>query len=76
MLSVTVDSLRVDTFNIVSLIPEFSKDSNLHSISGIKVGTDIQKSVIYNIYRLPKKRVFDILKTKSRDSKLSGKRQI
>lgn len=47
--SVTSDRLRITPSNITSLIPEFSNDTNFHNISGIAVGTDLQKNVIYTI---------------------------
>ena len=59
------DALRVDTFNITRLIPEFSKDTDFRNISGISVGTDIQRTVIYSIYKLPKKKLFKILSKKN-----------
>jgi hypothetical protein len=66
ILSAKSDTLKVDTFSITRLIPEFSNDTSFHSISGITVGTDIQKSVIYSIYKLPKKKAFEILSRKNK----------
>ena len=60
------DTLKVDTFSITRLIPEFSRDTSFRSISGITVGTDIQKSAIYSIYKLPKKKAFEILGKKNK----------
>jgi hypothetical protein len=62
------DTLKVDTFSITRLIPEFSKDTSFRSISGISVGTDIQKSVIYSIYKLPRKKAFKILSKKNKST--------
>ena len=70
------DSLRIDTFSIATLIPEFLKDANFRNISGAVVGMDIQQIVYYSIYRLPKKNVFKALKNNNQDTKLSGKKQI
>jgi hypothetical protein len=70
------DTLKVDTFSITRLIPEFSKDTNFHSISGITVGTDIQKSVIYSIYKLPKKKAFEILGKKNKRTISSNNKNV
>ncbi len=64
--SVKSDTLKVDTFSITRLIPEYSKDTSYHLISSISVGTDMQKMVIYSIYRLPRKNAFKILNKKTR----------
>lgn len=66
ILSARSDTLAVDTFSITRLIPEFSNDTSFHLISGISVGTDMQKMVIYSIYRLPGKNAFKILNKRTR----------
>jgi hypothetical protein len=70
------DTLKVDTFSITRLIPEFSKDTNFSGISGITVGTDIQKTVIYSIYKLPKKKAFEILSKKNKRTISSNNKNV
>ncbi len=76
ILPVIPDSLRMYNFNITELIPELLQDSNYHSISGIRVGTDIQKTVIYNTYTLPRKKLFELLSRTNKDTMPAGKKQV
>lgn len=68
-------SLQTRTFDITSLIPGFARDTSFHAVSGVTAGTDIQETVSYSIYRLPRKNAFTILRMKSNDTKLPGNKQ-